>query len=100
MRIELDCEHCEEWLTVNYTGACRDHSSNCCGGCDVTETCSECNGSGVEDVDVYEYFGDELSGISEHLKTMYDDMTHRGVSKSEAKKLISKLTTKIINEQK
>ena len=100
MRIELDCEHCEEGLTVNYTGACRDQSNECCGGCDVTETCSECNGSGVEYVDVEEYFEDEVLGISEHLETMYDDMTCRGVSKSEAKKLISKLTTKIINEQK
>ncbi len=99
MRIELDCEHCEEGLTVNYTGACRNQSRECCGGCDVTETCIECNGSGVKDVELNEYFEDELCGISEQVETMYEDLTDRGVSNSETKRLIGKIITKIINEQ-
>ena len=99
MRIELDCEHCEEGLTVNYTGACRDQSNECCGGCDVTETCSECNGSGVEEVEFNEHFDEEIYEIAVAVEQMYEDLTNRGVSNSETKRLIGKIITKIINEQ-
>ncbi len=99
MIVQLDCENCDEGLVINYTGACRDQSRECCGGCSATETCSECNGSGLVDVDLTEHFDGWISEIAEAVETMYQDLTGSGVSKTEAKGLLRKLVQEIINEQ-
>ena len=99
MIVELECKECEgQGSTINPIGACRNYSSECCGGCETIEQCDECDVSGNIEVETSEEYQDEYQAIMKKLQSIYNDLTSRGCSATEAKGIINKDLSELMDE--
>jgi hypothetical protein len=88
MRITINCNQCNgEGYTVDPTGNCRNNSNECCGGCDKNIHCDHCNGVGEIEVEVNDYFENEVNDLLEAV----DVLKIKGVSLGEVINIIKQI---------
>jgi len=82
MKVDLDCEECKGSTTV-YSLDPFDNGSNC-------EGCHR----GTVEVDVNDYLSEEICQIAELASQAIESLKERGVSATEAKKIVKQLIQK------
>lgn len=65
--MEIECKECNGNGVVSVFGGCTQPPSNCCGGCEVDAFCEECKGSGILEIDPYDY-------VEEHREDLHEDI--------------------------
>lgn len=66
--MEIECKECNGNGITPVFGGCNQLPSNCCGGCEVDAFCEECKGSGIIEIDPYEYVEEHREDL--HEKTL------------------------------
>jgi hypothetical protein len=96
--MKVYCKQCDgTGIVTDPVGACKDWSTECCGGCEKDVMCDNCI-DGKVDIDlVYEY-SEEFKDIETDIVTVFIDLTERGMEDTEAKKVILDLISDIIIE--
>lgn len=65
--MEIECNECNGNGRISVYRGCNQPPSNCCGGCSVDEFCEECKGSGLIEIDPYDY-------VEEHREDLHEEV--------------------------
>lgn len=72
--MEIKCIECKGDGIIPVYRGCDQMPSNCCGGCSVDEFCEDCKGSGIIEIDPYDYVEEHREDLHEEILKLIDKL--------------------------